>query len=356
VELLDKRAMSQLEIRSPIEQRMKGQNGVFVQLNVERNRNNPFAIHEWFNKCRSHADLRTPNPKEGEHRSLNRDSAEAKARAAQRAADVKAERLVKKEKREAAEKLKAQQAANDEMSQTNERADANVDRPAVAEPPDSSTLPQDSVSPAAADTLMDHNHTINETHHFNDLPPLDETSSHTSHSTGEPLVTTPASDPVNPPIDPFYDEDWKKAWLPEGIAPEDFDVAACSRIEHRFWKSLGTGKKDSWYGADLAGSLFADKDYPWNVAHLPNLLARLPRRIPGVNSPYLYFGMWRAAFSWHVEDVSISARVRLTSDGPVFHQLHSLWRAQALVCRPAGRGGPFRVSGSQLLPIRRQCV
>jgi len=92
--------------------------------------------------------------------------------------------------------------------------------------------------------------------------------------------------------------------LPEGITEDDFDVAGCSRIESKFWKSLGTGKKDSWYGADLAGSLFADENYPWNVANLPNLLNKLPSKIPGVNSPYLYFGMWRAAFSWHVEDVS----------------------------------------------------
>jgi hypothetical protein len=60
------------------------------------------------------------------------------------------------------------------------------------------------------------------------------------------------------------------------------------------------------------------------VANLEDLLTRLGRhhRIPGVNTPYLYFGMWRAtcehlphsrpsvrrrifAVAWHVEDADL---------------------------------------------------
>lgn len=285
VELLDKRALSQLEIKSPIEQRLKGQNGVFMQLNVERNRNHPLSIHEWFQKCQSHADLRTPNPKEGD-RSTNRDSKEAKARIAQRAAEAKAAKLERKAK---AAKRKEEREARKAQKAGETPAAAEPAKPIRTDPSSSSLPPGDT----PAGTPMAHG---------DDVPALDS-SSHTSHSSGEPLATTPVST-TEPAIDPFYDEDWKKVWLPEGVEPEDFDVEGCSRIEHRFWKSLGTGKKDSWYGADLAGSIFADEEYPWNVAHLPNLLNRLPNRIPGVNSPYLYFGMWRAAFSWHVEDVS----------------------------------------------------
>jgi len=59
----------------------------------------------------------------------------------------------------------------------------------------------------------------------------------------------------------------------------------------------------------LTGSLFTDKTTSWNVAHLPSLLNRLlpssSNGLPGVNTPYLYFGMWRATFAWHVEDMDL---------------------------------------------------
>jgi hypothetical protein len=29
--------------------------------------------------------------------------------------------------------------------------------------------------------------------------------------------------------------------------------------------------------------------------------------IPGINNSYLYFGMWAATFSWHVEDMDLYA-------------------------------------------------
>jgi hypothetical protein len=57
----------------------------------------------------------------------------------------------------------------------------------------------------------------------------------------------------------------------------------------------------------LKGSLFTDDTKYWNVANLDDLLQRLSphRKIPGVNTPYLYFGSWRATFAWHVEDADL---------------------------------------------------
>ena len=50
------------------------------------------------------------------------------------------------------------------------------------------------------------------------------------------------------------------------------------------------------YGADGSGSLFDESNKEWNVAALDDLLMRINPHMPmpGVNTPYLYFGMWRA--------------------------------------------------------------
>ena len=63
------------------------------------------------------------------------------------------------------------------------------------------------------------------------------------------------------------------------------------------------------YGCDVARS-FTDPDLDvWNLSKLNTILNivnnDLDTVIQGMNSPYLYFGMWRATFSWHVEDMDL---------------------------------------------------
>ena len=114
-------------------------------------------------------------------------------------------------------------------------------------------------------------------------------------------------------------------WLPPNTRSEDYTPEFCKDLERRYWRNCGFGAP-AMYGADMegctrpsfsrhlvnkypTGSLFTDKTKSWNVAHLPSLLSRLlpssSNGLPGVNTPYLYFGMWRATFAWHVEDMDL---------------------------------------------------
>ncbi|CAE6447318.1 unnamed protein product [Rhizoctonia solani] len=118
----------------------------------------------------------------------------------------------------------------------------------------------------------------------------------------------PNSASVHAPEADFYDTlDPFSEWLPDNTVPEDYTPAVCRALERHFWRNCGLGK-DPMYGADMQGTLFDPEMKTWNVACLPNLLERIMpdgERIPGVNTPYLYFGMWRATFAWHVEDMDL---------------------------------------------------
>ncbi|PIO32119.1 hypothetical protein AB205_0088190, partial [Aquarana catesbeiana] len=47
----------------------------------------------------------------------------------------------------------------------------------------------------------------------------------------------------------------------------------------------------------------------WNIGHLNTILDVVEREsgitIEGVNTPYLYFGMWKTSFAWHTEDMDL---------------------------------------------------
>jgi jumonji domain-containing protein 2 len=82
-------------------------------------------------------------------------------------------------------------------------------------------------------------------------------------------------------------------------------------IERNFWRSIlgGTsGFGDPVYGADIKGTLFDNSQlsHPsWNINELENLLNLIKIEIPGVNTPMIYVGSWRAMFAFHVEDMDL---------------------------------------------------
>ena len=125
---------------------------------------------------------------------------------------------------------------------------------------------------------------------------------------------------------------------PSKAALEDPTHAA---LEREFWKKVAYDPPT--YCADVAGTLFdqpeekrshdgdtqsSDDDKAprvtegWDVSRLDSLLSRTLREknitLKGVNSSYLYFGMWRALFAWHTEDCDLYSVNYLHYGAPKF--------------------------------------
>uniref|UniRef100_UPI0037E8164E LOW QUALITY PROTEIN: lysine-specific demethylase 4B n=1 Tax=Semicossyphus pulcher TaxID=241346 RepID=UPI0037E8164E len=83
---------------------------------------------------------------------------------------------------------------------------------------------------------------------------------------------------------------------------KDFDD-----LERKYWKNLTF--VSPIYGADVSGSIYDEDVHEWNIGHLNTLLDMVEQEcgivIEGVNTPYLYFGMWKTTFAWHTEDMDL---------------------------------------------------
>jgi len=78
-------------------------------------------------------------------------------------------------------------------------------------------------------------------------------------------------------------------------------------LERKFWKNINFNP--AMYGADVPGSIY-DRDVKyWNINSLNTILDTLNSdckvKILGVNTAYLYFGMWKTTFPWHTEDMDL---------------------------------------------------
>ncbi|KAI3368672.1 hypothetical protein L3Q82_025400 [Scortum barcoo] len=78
-------------------------------------------------------------------------------------------------------------------------------------------------------------------------------------------------------------------------------------LERKFWKNLTFNPP--LYGADVSGTLYDPDVTEWNIGCLNTILDTVENesgiKIKGVNTPYLYFGMWKSAFAWHTEDMDL---------------------------------------------------
>uniref|UniRef100_A0A8B9TPW9 Lysine-specific demethylase 4A n=1 Tax=Anas platyrhynchos TaxID=8839 RepID=A0A8B9TPW9_ANAPL len=78
-------------------------------------------------------------------------------------------------------------------------------------------------------------------------------------------------------------------------------------LERKYWKNLTFNAPI--YGADVNGTLYEKHVDAWNIGRLNTILDIVENEsgitIEGVNTPYLYFGMWKTSFAWHTEDMDL---------------------------------------------------
>ncbi|KAI5640820.1 jmjC domain, hydroxylase domain-containing protein [Phthorimaea operculella] len=78
-------------------------------------------------------------------------------------------------------------------------------------------------------------------------------------------------------------------------------------LERKYWKNVTYVAPI--YGADVNGSITDPDVKEWNVNCLGTILDFVNSdygiEIDGVNTAYLYFGMWKTTFAWHTEDMDL---------------------------------------------------
>lgn len=86
--------------------------------------------------------------------------------------------------------------------------------------------------------------------------------------------------------------------------PRHFDY---EDLERKYWKNITYVAPI--YGADVSGSLTDSDVDEWNINRLGTILDYVNEdygiSIEGVNTAYLYFGMWKTTFAWHTEDMDL---------------------------------------------------
>ncbi|KAH7354891.1 hypothetical protein BKA65DRAFT_230343 [Rhexocercosporidium sp. MPI-PUGE-AT-0058] len=141
---------------------------------------------------------------------------------------------------------------------------------------------------------------------------------------------------------------------------EDYSQERCDELERNYWKTLTYAPP--LYGADMPGTLFDDRTTSWNLGKLDNILDVLGSKIPGVNTAYLYLGMWKATFAWHLEDVDLYSINYLHFGAPkqwysisqgdarrFEAAMRTIWPTDAKACDQFLRHKTFLISPSQLM-------
>lgn len=269
--------LDKVKLKSPIEQHMFGQGGLFQQQNIEKRR--VLSVREWAELC-AKDDWRAPGVDDiGLHARATNGSAKLRTRRG-RKANIAANAIVDARQSETAEPDGA--AIN--VKHEDESAALEHDDPAstLISPPHSnrtlspadnadvahsiaSVAPQET-SPASEPGPSRHpklRHplaeeeeeeddeddvkTIDDEHGEEDVKPKRGRRVQTRERREAQLADRAEKDREF--LESF---DPRTAWLPPNTTPSSYTTEFCKELERRYWRNCGFGKPP-WYGADMQG-------------------------------------------------------------------------------------------------------
>lgn len=112
-------------------------------------------------------------------------------------------------------------------------------------------------------------------------------------------------------------------------------------LERMYWDTIN--ENTPIYGSDVDGTLTDADVTSWNVNNLGTMLDYVREDygtdIRGVLKSMLYFGMWKASFAWHTEDMDLYSINYLHSGAP------KIWYAI-----PPAHGNEFEALANRLFP------
>ncbi|KAL7761100.1 hypothetical protein ACKLNR_007635 [Fusarium oxysporum f. sp. zingiberi] len=278
--------VKQVKVREPIKQDIMGSNGTYRQVNILHGRS--YNLPQWRQLCDQ--SEHQPPARRGERRA-NAEKPKTRTRAATATVAKPADPSTPKKRGRGRPAKRGGRGKR--LKQ--EQADDNEDRPMTPVSPkpevaETEDKPVESVEKDPGEEVEeDYEPTVGRMGGLRQARTKTQTVSARrkySRREGSAMIDEAA----------FKDWDYK-------MDISEYTPERCEELERAYWKTLTYAPP--LYGADLMGTLFDESTEQWNLNKLPNLLDVLGEKVPGVNTAYLYLGMWKATFAWHLEDVDL---------------------------------------------------
>ncbi|KAA8631502.1 hypothetical protein SMACR_07239 [Sordaria macrospora] len=279
--------VKQVRVREPIKQEIMGQNGTYRQVNILHQRS--YNLPQWRKLCEQ--SEHQPPARRGERRAnAEKDKPAARSRAAAAAANATTSNKTTTSTGSGRGRRKGRVTRGSAKAAADETDDPPITP--VSPPPEDEDKPLESIEEDVKDEGCEEEESAPRVGRMGfgrqGKPKMQSTSARRKYIRREGSA--------------MIDEAAFKNW-DYRMDVSDFTPERCEELERIYWKTLTYAPP--LYGADLPGTLFDESTENWNLNKLPNLLDVLGTKVPGVNTAYLYLGMWKATFAWHLEDVDL---------------------------------------------------